>query len=111
VLPESSEGLLNKVLVLILALVAFACSSQKAPNRPEGSLVGVLCVTGNEPFTSLSLQTSDGAMHGIQKDTTDIYRALQNLQGHKVRLRIRLQSTATDTSALIVEEYELAEDH
>jgi hypothetical protein len=111
--PGSFIGSLKSALVLslVLALVSFACSSQNESTRPAESLVGVLYVTGNEPFTFLSIQTEDGAMHRIHKDTTELSRALQKLQGQKLRVRFRPPAGAADSSALIIERYEIVKDH
>jgi hypothetical protein len=110
VLPVSFVGSLKSALVLSFALVAFACLGQKESTRPAESVVGVLCVTGNEPFTFLSIQTDDGAMHKIQKDSTELYRALWKLQGQKVRLHYRPPAADADSSAITVERYEIVKD-
>ncbi len=105
----SLKGVL--VLSLALALVDFACLSQKESTREAKSMVGVLCVAGNEPFTFLSVLTKDGIMHRIQKDTTALYLALQKLQGQMVQIRFTHPAAGADSSALIVERYEIVEDH
>ncbi len=79
--------------------------------RPAESAFGVVYVTGNEPFTFLSIQTGDGVMHRIHNDTSDVYRALQKLQGQKVHVLFRPSVAPEDSSALIIERYELVKDH
>jgi hypothetical protein len=111
VLPESNVDPLKNFLVLSLVLVAFACLGQKESTRAAQSVAGVVYVTGNEPFTFLSLQTDDGVMHKIQKDTTELYRSLRKLQGQRVRLRLRAQAVGSDSLAMNVEQYEIVKDH
>lgn len=53
----------------------------------DTTLVGILYVTGNEPFTRLSLQTQNGRMYGFQDDSTGIMIALRKLQGRRVEVR------------------------
>ena len=93
-----------------LALIAFSCLSQKESARPAESLAGVIAVTGNEPFTFLSIQTDDGAMHRIRKDTTELYQALRKLQGQRVRLRMRPPVAGADSLAMTVDQYEIVKD-
>ncbi len=49
------------------------------------SVTGVLYVTGNEPFTKLGLQTSDGTMY-ILKCTKEIESDLRTKQGKIVNI-------------------------
>ena len=110
-LPKLNVDPLKNLLVLSLVLVAFACLGQKESTRPVESVVGIVCVTGNEPFTFLSIQTDDGVMHKIQPDTTELYRALHKLQGQRVRLRFRPPVAGSDSLALSVEQFEIDKNH
>jgi len=95
------------VVIGLLALAFFGCRAQKEAASAAGSLTGILLVTGNEPFTDVSLQTSDGRMRTIQKDTTATYSDLRGLQGKKVRLQFRLPPMRKDSSLIIVEHYDI----
>jgi hypothetical protein len=74
------------------------------------SLVGVLLITGSEPFTDLSLQTESSRMYAIRKDTTAFYDNLRKLQGRKVQVWYRRTIPSLETSAIIIERYELVKD-
>lgn len=103
--------LLGGILVAgLCVLAAGGCSSQHELIPATHSLTGVLYITGNEPFTEISLQTVDGRMHVIQKDTSDIYLSLRRLQGKKVRLQFRLPQARTDSSLILVQQYDLVTD-
>lgn len=108
--PKISVGSLRSALLVSLALVSSACVGQKESTRPAESIVGVVYVTGNEPFTFLSVQTDDGVMHRIHKDTTELYRELQKLQGQKVLLQYRRPAADADSSAMDIERYEIVKD-
>ncbi len=67
----------------LMALSACGCHAQREAATVVGSLTGILFVTGNEPFTDISLQTVDGRMHTIQKDTTALYSTLRSRCGYR----------------------------
>ena len=73
-------------------------------------LVGILYVTGNEPFTNLSLQTDDGRMHVIRKDSTLLYQDLRKLQGQRVRVHVRPADSKSDSSNIMIERFEVVKD-
>jgi len=83
------------------------CRAQQEAAAIDGSLTGTLFVTGNEPFTDISLQTVNGRMHVIQRDTSTLYSTLRRLQGKKVRLQFRLPAARNDSSLIIVSHYDL----
>jgi hypothetical protein len=103
VLTKSSYGFF--ALLLLLS----ACSAQKDLPSAEHTIVGVLCMTGNEPFTRLSLQTESGVMLNIERDTTLLYRGLEKLQGRKLRVQFRPAGSIPDTSSIILRRYDLVE--
>ena len=110
--PHLRTGLLNKVTCGILIVVLFlsACGSQKDLPREARSVVGILYMTGNEPFTVLSLQTDGGGMLRIQKDTTAVYQELRKFQGQRLRVQFRSVGSKSDTSSIAVEQYELVKN-
>jgi hypothetical protein len=104
VLRTSTLGLL--VVVLFLS----ACSAQRELPSSQRTIVGILCVTGNEPFTNISLQTEDGQMLNIQEDTTVLYRGLRKLQGQKLRVQFRPATSTRDPSLITLERYDLVKN-
>jgi hypothetical protein len=112
VYPHSSTGLLIKATrgILIAILFLSACGSQKDLPREVRSVVGILYVTGNEPFTVLSIQTDGGGVLRIRKDTAAVYQELWKFQGQKLRVRFRSVGSKSDTSSITVERYELVKN-
>ena len=100
-------GLSAAVAFGIMVLGTGGCRAQREATTVLGSLTGILAVTGTEPFTDLSLQTMDGRMHVICKDTSALLTALRGLQGKKVRLFFRVPGMRSDSSMIIVERYDL----
>jgi hypothetical protein len=113
VYPHVSTGLRNNTTrgFLIAVLFVSACGTQRDLPHEVRSVVGILYVTGNEPFTSLSLQTDGGRMLRIREDTTAVYRELRRLQGQKLRVQFRSSDATSDTSSISVERYDLVKVH
>jgi hypothetical protein len=113
VYPPSSTGLLNKATrgFLIAVLFVSACGTERDLSHPVRSVVGILYVTGNEPFTDLALQTDDGGVLRIRKDTTAVYRELRGLQGQKLRVQFRAIDSKPDISSISVVRYDLVKTH
>jgi len=109
VYPRLSTGLLNNITRVLLIAILFvpACGTQRDLPHEVRSVVGIVYVTGNEPFTNLSLQTDGGRMLRIRKDTTAVYRELRRLQGQKLRVQFRSLDAMPDTSSILVEKYDL----
>lgn len=107
--PQPSSGLLNNATrgILIAVLFVSACGTQKDLPHGVRSVVGIVCVTGNEPFTELSLQSEAGGMIKIRNDTSRVYRELRKLQGQKLRVQFRPPESKSDTSSISVERYDL----
>lgn len=104
------SGFSGALALALMMVIAAGCSSQRELTPATHTLIGVLHVTGNEPFTNLSLQTTDGRMHVIQQDSSDLYLSLRKLQGKKVRLQFRLPEARTDSSLILVQQYDLVTD-
>ncbi|TSA19524.1 hypothetical protein D4R75_09015 [bacterium] len=107
--PQATPGLLKKAALgcLVAMVVLSGCRWHRELSQEPRDLVGVLYVTGNEPFTNLSLRTDDGGMHVIQKDTTVFYSELWKLQGLKLRVRFRPVASKSDSLSIIVERYDI----
>jgi hypothetical protein len=106
---QSTVGFIKRAgtTILVTLLVGFGCRGQKETPSEPGVMVGVVYVTGNEPFTNISVQTEDGRMHTIHKDTTALYAGLWKLQGQKLRIRFRPVDPKSDTTHMIIERYEI----
>jgi hypothetical protein len=107
--PRATPGRLKRVALscLLVIVVLSGCRSNRELSREPRALVGIIYVTGNEPFTNLSLRTEDGGMHMIQKDTTLFYSELWKLQGLKLRVRFRPVASKSDSLSIIVERYDI----
>ncbi|MBM4159777.1 MAG: hypothetical protein FJ217_01630 [Ignavibacteria bacterium] len=99
-------------LVMMFAVAAWnGCHGQRAAESGSAQeLTGILYVTGNEPFTQLSLQTPDGVMHPINKDSTRVYTELLKLQGRRVEVSCRPLLRKSIKPTLIIERYRVVEE-
>jgi len=113
VCPQLSTDLRNNIarVILIALLFMSACGTQRDLPGDVRSVAGTVYITGNEPFTNLSLQTESGRMLRIKKDTTAVYRELRKLQGQRLRLQIRSFESKSDSSSISVEKFELVKAH
>jgi hypothetical protein len=100
----------NIAPVVLLTVLLWACGSQKELDEATPVLIGTVYVIGNEPFTDLSIQTDDRRVRIIQKDTTESYRRLWKLQGQKFRIHFRPAKAASDSTHIILEQFELVKD-
>jgi hypothetical protein len=95
---------------LLLAVFLWSCGGQKELDEATPVLIGTVYVIGNEPFTELSIQTEDRSIRIVQKDTTELYRRLWKMQGQKLRIHFRPANTASDSTHIILEHFELVKD-
>ena len=95
---------------MLLGLLLWACAGRKELDEATSVLIGTVYVIGNEPFTNLSLQTDDHRIRIVQKDTTELYRGLWKMQGQKVRIRFRPVNAASDSTHIIVEQFDLVRE-
>jgi hypothetical protein len=73
------------ISIAVLAFLSFHCSTAK-PVIPETRVVyGKIYSIGNEPFTKLGIQTSDGTMY-IVKCTKEIEALLSTKQGQFINV-------------------------
>ncbi|MCX6142868.1 MAG: hypothetical protein NTZ35_06585 [Ignavibacteriales bacterium] len=93
-----------------MAVILWACGSQKELDEATPVLIGTVYVIGNEPFTDLSIQTDDRRVRVIQKDTTELYRKLWKMQGQKCRIHFRPPNVALDSTHIILEQFELVKE-
>jgi len=98
------------VVMMLASAISLSCRTEKAAETSRVELLtGVLYVTGNEPFTQLSLQTADGVMHPINRDSTKVYTDLWKLQGRKVEVFCRPLLRKSISPSLIIERYHVVE--
>ena len=69
------------IFVFVVSLLA-GCTTTKEMTRDKNMVTGSLKVIGNEPFTSLALQTSTGKTYILQCPA-DLRRILLNHQGYQ----------------------------
>lgn len=99
------------VLLCILASAGvWGCLGSRGSAADSGRLTGILVITGNEPFTNLSLQTANGKVYIVQSDSTSLYKELHNLQGRKITVRYRPLPVRSDSSLITIEQYEIVTD-
>jgi hypothetical protein len=98
-----------RTAVCCMAVVLFlsGCLWNKEMSRNTRAFVGMMYVTGNEPFTMLALQADDGGVIKIRNDSSAIYRSLWKLQGQRLRIYVRSAKAPSDTSSIFVERFEL----
>ena len=92
-------------LYLILLIVPFLgaqCTSQR--ETLKGTIKGTIYVIGNEPFTSLAVQPSDGKMYRIST-TKDIHARLLKLQGKIVELEYSKVDTTKEGITFSVKQF------
>jgi hypothetical protein len=68
------------VWVLITVCMLASCTASRQPNSGNGILEGAIYSIGNEPFTNICLQASDGTMY-LLKCTKEIESDLRTMQG------------------------------
>lgn len=78
---------------------------QKDISTVNDSLTGILNVIGNEPFTKLGLQDSNGTMY-ILKCTKEMESELRTKQGKKVSVYYRDREQIPEGQALKVVKFE-----
>jgi uncharacterized protein YcfL len=84
-------------------LLASGCSSHKATIR--GTIQGTVFVVGNEPFTTLAVEVSQGKMYRIAT-SADIRQRLLTLQGKKVEVQYSRVDTTAEGITLHVERFQ-----
>jgi hypothetical protein len=85
-----------------LAVLALACAAQRA--TIEGSII----VVGNEPFTSVAIQTSKGAVYRVSAPPR-LEQRLRQVQGMKILAEYsRIDSTAEGMRIVITKFQTLA---
>jgi hypothetical protein len=81
------------VKALLLCLLLLIVGDRK--------LSGTVYVVGNEPFTSVAVECSNGKMYRI-KTTKELEKRLRTLQGKKVELQYTKLVRAGDTQTITV---------
>jgi len=78
-----------------LALLGLACAAQRA------TIEGAVVVVGNEPFTSVAIQTTSGTVYRIAAPPA-LERRLRQVQGMKILAEYsRMDSTAEGIKIII----------
>jgi hypothetical protein len=91
------------IMILPALLLPNGCSSHKETTR--GTIQGTVFVVGNEPFTTLAVEVSQGKMYRIAS-SADIRQHLLALQGKKVELQYSSVDTTAEGIMLQVERFQ-----
>ncbi len=74
------------LLVVLMGFVLTCCSALKQSIPKKGNIEGVIYSIGNDPFTKLGLQTSDGIMY-VLKCPKEIESELISKQGRNLKVQ------------------------
>jgi hypothetical protein len=78
---------MQKIMCALVSVIVLAsCSPSYHLNSEKGILEGTIYSLGNDPFTKLGIQTSDGTMY-IVKCTKEIEQALNGKQGKRLKVQ------------------------
>ena len=92
----------QKIVWGVLTVFVFASCSTSRQLKSEGTMLeGTIFSIGNEPFTKLGFQTSDGTMY-ILKCSKEIELALNAKQGERVKVHYEKVEHSPEGLTLIV---------
>ena len=74
------------ITIAVYEVLSFQCSSSKQVIQESGVMNGKIYSIGNEPFTKLGIQTSDGTMY-ILKCTKELENLLSTKQGQFINVQ------------------------
>jgi hypothetical protein len=93
---------INISLCVILGVCMIdSCSTIQQTESGKSFIEGTVYSFGNEPFTKLTIQSSDGTMYLIQC-TKEVEQTLNALQGKKVKLACQKIDSSPEGLKLIV---------
>jgi hypothetical protein len=96
-------SLVTKIVVLLtVAIIGVSCAGEKEATK--GTIQGTIYVIGNEPFTSLAVQDSEGRMYRLSTSTETRQRLLA-LQGRKVIVEYSKIDTTAEGITLSVDKF------
>jgi hypothetical protein len=90
------------VVLLALAVISAKCSGEKEATK--GTIQGTIYVIGNEPFTSLAMEVSEGRMYRLSASAETRHRLLA-LQGRKVMVEYSKIDTTAEGITLSVDKF------
>lgn len=85
---------------LISLIIVGCCSSPRAESE-SATFIGIIVVTGNEPFVHLALQTESGTTY-ILECPIDVEHTLASRQGQKVKIQGQLFRKKSEAETLRV---------
>ncbi len=86
--PWKVSRILMTALLAMAGLVAWTCASSDDTVGQAKTVVGKIQVIGNEPFTSLALETPAGTMYVLHCDA-DLQKMLLQRQGQSVKIHFK----------------------
>jgi hypothetical protein len=93
-----------KILILVVvALFCAACTGERKTTK--GMITGTIYVIGNEPFTTLAIENSQGKMCRLAT-SAEIRQRLLALQGRRVELKYSTIDTTAEGVMLTVDTYQ-----
>lgn len=90
------------VVLLTMAMIGVTCAGEK--EAAKGTIQGTIYVIGNEPFTSLAVEVSEGRMYRLSTSTETRQRLLA-LQGRKVMVEYSRIDTTAEGITLSVDKF------
>jgi len=97
---------MNKFLLILLTIVLFSLIVIGCAEKCESSntLTGTIYISGNEPFTHLSLKSEDDNYYKIECPDS-LKKELWELQGRKVELTYKELKDFTTQKVAVISEY------
>lgn len=92
----------SRVLLAVVALLVAGCASSKEAG--PGKVTGIIQVIGNEPFTSVAMQSADGKTYRIST-SREIEQRLRLLQGKTIELQYSELSSSPEGVKILVKEF------
>ncbi len=86
--PWIASRILMTALLALAGLVAWTCASSDETAGQTKTIVGKIQVIGNEPFTSLALETPEGTMYVLHCDA-EVQKSLLQRQGQSVKIHFK----------------------
>jgi hypothetical protein len=90
------------VVLLTVAIIGVGCTGEKEATK--GTVQGTVYVIGNEPFTSIAVEDSQGKMLRLST-SKEVQQQLLGLQGRKVEVHYSRIDTTAEGITLSVDKF------
>ncbi len=95
--------------LLLVAISVCGCVGSKQSIPERGTITGRIFVIGNEPFTKLAIETSEGLMYPLKCDKATEFELRKN-QGHMVHIEYDGIEQAPEGRTLQVRKAEISSE-